>query len=99
MIFFSCRESTTGINGVKKCECGVGMNNPTIQINGGQLVEALSQFPPDGLKKVIDKVFQRKLYSPPTVAEISRAASRTVKREKVEIEAVAEAVQWARSQK
>lgn len=75
------------------------MNNPTVQLNNSQLVDALSQFPPDGLKKLIDQLFRIKLYSPPSLDEIARAASRTVKREKLGAETVAEAVQWARSQK
>jgi hypothetical protein len=75
------------------------MSNSTLPMNNSQLVEALSQFPPDGLKKLIDQLFRKKLYSPPPLAEITRAASRTVKREKLGPETAAEAVQWARSQK
>ena len=75
------------------------MDNPTIQINSSQLVDALSQFPPEGLKKLIDQLFRKKLYSPPPLAEITEAASRTVKREKLGPESAAEAVKWARSQK
>lgn len=75
------------------------MRTPTLQINNRQLVDALSQFPPDRLKKVIDQLFRRNLYSPPSLNEITRAASRTVKRQKLGPETAAEAVQWARSQK
>ena len=75
------------------------MNNSTIKMNNRQLVEVLSQFPPEGLKKLIDQLFRKKLYSPPVLTEITRAASRTVRREKLGPETVAEAVQWARSQK
>jgi hypothetical protein len=75
------------------------MNNPTIQVNNSQLVEALAQFPPEGLKKLIDQLFRKKLYSPPSLAEITREASRTVKRAKLVPETAAEAVLWARSQK
>ena len=75
------------------------MRTPTLQINNRQLVDALSQFPPDRLKKVIDQLFRKNLYSPPSLTEITRAASRTVKRQKLGPEAAAEAVQWARSQK
>lgn len=78
---------------------GTDMSSPTIQVNNHQLVEALSQFPPDGLKKVIDQLFRRKLYSPPPLADITRAVSRAVKREKLWPETAAEAAQWARSQK
>ena len=75
------------------------MSNPSIQVNNSQLVEALAQFPPDGLKKLIDQLFKKKLYSPLPLAEISREASRTVKRAKLGPETAAEAVSWARSQK
>lgn len=75
------------------------MNNPTIQVNNNQLVETLAQFPPEGLKKLIDQLFRKKLYAPPSLAEITREAARAVKREKLGPEAAAEAVQWARSQK
>lgn len=75
------------------------MNNPTIQVNNSQLVETLAQFPPEGLKKLIDQLFKKKLYAPLPLAEITREASRTVKREQLGPETAAEAVQWARSQK
>ena len=75
------------------------MNNPTIQLNNSQLVEALAQFPPEGLKKLIDQLFKKKLYTPLPLADIARDASQTVKREKLGPETAAEAVQWARSQK
>lgn len=75
------------------------MNNPTIQVNPGQLVETLAQFPPQRLKKLIDQLFRKKLYAPPTLAEITRDASRTVRKEKLTPETAAEAVAWARSQK
>jgi hypothetical protein len=75
------------------------MNNPSIQVNNSQLVEALAQFPPEGLKKLIDQLFKKKLYAPLPLAEITREAARTVKREKLGPETAAEAVQWARSQK
>lgn len=75
------------------------MNTPTIQVNNSQLLETLAQFPPEGLKKLIDQLFKKKLYAPLPLAEISRKASRTVKRAKLGPETAAEAVQWARSQK
>lgn len=75
------------------------MSNPTIQVNSSQLLKALAQFPPDGLKKLIDQLFRKKLYAPLPLAEITREASRTVKRAKLGPEAATEAVQWARSQK
>lgn len=73
------------------------MSNPTIQVNNSQLVEALAQFPPEGLKKLIDQLFRKKLYAPPPLAGITRVASRTVKKEKLAPETAAEAVAWARS--
>jgi hypothetical protein len=78
---------------------GADMNNPTIQVNNSQLVETLAQFPPEGLKKLIDQLFKKKLYTPLPLAEITREASRTVKRSKLAPETAAEAVLWARSQK
>ena len=75
------------------------MNNPITQVNNSQLVETLAQFPPEGLKKLIDQLFRKQLYSPPPLAEITREASRTVKRAKLGPETAAEAVSWARSQK
>lgn len=75
------------------------MSNPSIQVNNTQLVEALAQFTPEGLKKLIDQLFKKKLYSPLPLAEISREASRTVQRAKLGPETAAEAVLWARSQK
>jgi hypothetical protein len=75
------------------------MNNPTIQLNNTQLLEALTQFPPEGLKKLIDQLFKKQLYSPLPLDEIARKASRTVKREKLGPETAAEAVLWARAQK
>ena len=75
------------------------MNNPTIQVNNSQLVETLAQFPPDGLKKLIDQLFKKKLYAPLPLNDISREAARIVKREKLGPETASEAVLWARSQK
>jgi hypothetical protein len=75
------------------------MNNPSIQINNSQLLETLAQFPPEGLKKLIDQLFKKKLYTPLPLTEITREAARTVKREKLGPEIAEEAVQWARSQK
>lgn len=75
------------------------MNNTTIQVNNSQLVEALSQFPPEGLKKVIDQLFRKKLYAPPLLAEITYEGSRAVKRAGLGPEVASEAVRWARAQK
>lgn len=75
------------------------MNNSTIQVNSSQLVEALAQFPPEGLKKLIDQLFKKKLYAPLPLADITCEGARVVKREKLGPQTAAEAVQWARCQK
>jgi hypothetical protein len=43
------------------------MNNPTIELNRNQLIADLSQFPPEALKKLIDELFKKKLYAPPSL--------------------------------
>jgi hypothetical protein len=75
------------------------MNTPTISVSKAQLVDALAQFPPEGLKKLIDELFRKQLYTPRPLEEIAREASRVVKREKLSPETVEEAVKWARAQK
>lgn len=75
------------------------MNNSTIQVNSSQLVEALAQFPPEGLKKLIDQLFKKKLYAPLPLVDITCEGTRVIKREKLGPQTAAEAVQWARSQK
>jgi hypothetical protein len=75
------------------------MNNPTIELTQRQVLNALSQFPPKTLKKIIDNLFRKKLYVPPTLAEITRKASSTVKKQKITPATIDEAIQWARSQK
>lgn len=75
------------------------MNNPTIELNRSQIFAALSQFPPEALKKLIDDLFKKKLYSPRPLDEITKESSRIVKREQLPPEAAMEAVQWARSQR
>ncbi len=75
------------------------MNNPTIELSRPQLVSALSQFSPDALKKVLDDLFRRKIYSPRPLAEITREASAVVRRAKLGPETAEEAVLWARAQK
>ena len=75
------------------------MNNPTIELSRSQLVAALSQFPPEALKKLIDDLFRKKLYSPRPLSEITREASSIIKKAKIGPETAEEAVQWARVQK
>lgn len=75
------------------------MKHPTIELTEKQVVGALSQFSPKALKKVIDNLFKKKLYTPPSLKEISKEASAVVKKEGLKIETAEEAVKWARSQK
>jgi hypothetical protein len=75
------------------------MNNPTIELNRPQLISALSQFSPEALKKVIDDLFRKKLYTPHSLAEITREASTVVRKAKLGPETAEEAVRWARLQK
>ena len=75
------------------------MNNPTIELTQRQVLNALSQFPPETLKKIIDNLFRKKLYVPPTLAEITEEAAGTVKKQKISPAVIDEAIQWARSQK
>jgi len=75
------------------------MSNTTIELSEKQVVGALSQFSPKALKKVIDDLFKKKLYTPPSLKEIAREASAGVKKDGIKIETVEEAVKWARSQK
>lgn len=75
------------------------MSNPTIELSRSQLVAALSQYPPEALKKVIDDLFRKKLYVPRPLDEISREAAAAVNRAKLGPEVAEEAVKWARSKK
>lgn len=60
---------------------------------------ALSQFPPEALKKLIDDLFRKKLYTPPSLDEIAREASSIVKKSKLGPKTAAEAIKWARARK
>jgi len=75
------------------------MRNPTIELNKGQIVDALSQFSTKELKKIIDTLFQKKVFAPPTLKEITKEAKKIVKQEKLKIDIVEEARRWARSQR
>ena len=75
------------------------MNNPIIELSRSQLVSALSQFPPEALKKLIDDLFRKKLYTPRSLDEITGEASAIVRKAKLGPETAEEAVQWARAQK
>jgi len=75
------------------------MKNPTIELNKEQIINALSQFPAGELKKVIDSLFRKKVFVPPTLREITKEAEKIVKKEKLRVDVVEEARQWARSQK
>jgi hypothetical protein len=75
------------------------MNNPTIELSRSQIVAALSQFPPDALKKLIDDLFKKQLYTPRPLEEVAREAQAAVKKAKLPAAVAEEAVKWARSQK
>jgi hypothetical protein len=75
------------------------MNNPTIELSRNQLIAALSQFPPEALKRLIDDLFKQKLYAPPSLDVIAREASSVVRKAKLGPKTAEEAVRWARSQK
>lgn len=75
------------------------MNNPTIELSRNQIVAALSQFPPDALKKLIDDLFKRQLYTPRPLDEITKESQAAVKKAKLPSGVAEEAVKWARSQK
>jgi hypothetical protein len=75
------------------------MSNPTIELSRSQLISALSQFPPTVLKKLIDELFNKQLYIPRPLDEITREASSMVRKAKLGPETAEEAVRWARSQK
>lgn len=75
------------------------MGNPTIELSEKQVISALSQYQPKALKKVIDDLFKKKLYAPPSLKEITKEASQVVKKEGVKSGTIEEAIKWARSQK
>mgnify|MGYP001573086876 CR=1 FL=1 len=75
------------------------MANPVIELNEKQVISVLSQFSPGALKKVIDNLFKKKLYTPPSLKEITREASAVVKKEGIKDKTVEEAIKWARSQR
>jgi hypothetical protein len=75
------------------------MNNPTIQLSRPQLISALTQFSPEALKKILDDLFRKKIYTPHPLDEITREASAVVRKAKLGPETAEEAVQWARAQK
>lgn len=75
------------------------MNNPTIELNRPQIIAALSQFSSKALKKVMDDLFRKKLYTPHSLDEIAREATAVVRKAKLGPETAEAAVKWARSQK
>ena len=75
------------------------MRSPSIELSEKQVVSALSQFSQKELKRVIDNLFKKQLYTPPTLKEITREASSIIKKEGIKSETVEEAIKWARSQK
>jgi len=75
------------------------MSNPVIELSEKQVISALSQFSPKELKKIMDNLFKKKLYSPPSLDEIAGETSGIVKKERIGSETVEEAIKWARKQK
>lgn len=75
------------------------MANPTIELNKKQIITALSQFSPRELNGIIGELLRQKSFVPPTLEEITKAAGKIVKRERLKPEIVQEAIKWARSKK
>lgn len=75
------------------------MANPTIEISKQQVVNALLQFESKEIKNILNTLFRQKLFTPPSLREISKEASSIAKRKGLGTEVVEEAIQWARSQK
>ena len=75
------------------------MANPTIEISKQQVVNALLQLKPKELKTILNTLFKQKLFTPPSLREITKEASSIVKGKNLASEVVEEAVKWARSKK
>lgn len=75
------------------------MGNPTIELSKKQVVNALVQFSPMELKKIIDELFRQKSFTPPTLDEITKEAGKIVKGRKLKQDIIQEAIKWARSTK
>jgi hypothetical protein len=75
------------------------MSNPTIEISKQQIINALVQFTPKELKRIINTLFKQKAFAPPKLEDITREAVKTVRRERLKPETVEEAIQWARRRK
>jgi hypothetical protein len=74
------------------------MANPTIEISKQQVVNALLQLKPKELKNILNTLVKQKLFTPPSLREITKKASSIVKGKNLGHEVVEEAVKWARSQ-
>jgi len=75
------------------------MANPTIEISKQQVVNALLQFKPKELKNILNALFKQKLFTPPSLSEITKEASSIVKSKNLGPEVIEEAIKWVRSQK
>lgn len=75
------------------------MNTPTIQLTEQQVMGALAQYQPSDLKRIISRLVRGNLYTPPTLEEVTNAASACTQRDNTPESVVLEAVQWARGQK
>lgn len=75
------------------------MRKAVIEIDSGQLLNALGQLPPNDVKKLIDALFLKKLFRKPDFEMVATKARRVVRREGLSPQLVEEAVSWARKQK
>jgi len=75
------------------------MGNPTIELSRKQVVNALIQFSPMELKKILDELFRQKSFAPPTLDEITKEAGKIVKERKLKRDVIQEAIKWARPTK
>lgn len=75
------------------------MKKAVIEIDSGQLLNAIGQLPPNDVKKLIDTLFLKKLFIKPDFDTVAAKARRITKREGLSPDVVEEAVKWARKQK
>jgi hypothetical protein len=75
------------------------MSNLTIALNEEQVVDVLVQFSPQQIKNILETLIRRKVFSAPTLEEISKEAEHTVQKEGLKIDVVEEAKAWSRSKR
>ena len=74
------------------------MANPTIEISKQQVVNALLRLKPKELKNILNTQFKQKLFTLPSLREITKEASSIVKIKNLCPEVVEEVIKWSRSQ-